>query len=286
MSISSMTNTVHTWWDRGPKDLDRPLLLIAGPCVLESPEVNMAIASTLQKSAEELGLTFVFKASFDKANRSSLQSDRGPGMHEGLAELARIRDELSVPVLTDVHEAQQAAACAEVVDILQLPAFLCRQTDLLTACGATGCPINVKKGQFLAPGEMKNVFEKLKDSGCTRMMACERGTFFGYHRLVNDFIGMGDLAELAAEFGAPFCFDVTHSTQLPGGDGTSSGGRPERASLLARAAVAAGAEAVFIECHPDPANARSDAATVQPLDAIPSLLKSLVGIREAIRVSS
>lgn len=285
MSTSSMTNTVQTWWDKGPKDLDRPLLLIAGPCVLEDPEINMAIASSLQKTADDLGLTFVFKASFDKANRSSLQSDRGPGIDEGLSELARIRKELSVPVLTDVHEARQAAACAEVVDILQLPAFLCRQTDLLTACGATGCPVNVKKGQFLAPGEMKNVFEKLKDSGCTRMMACERGTFFGYHRLVNDFVGMGDLAELAAEFGAPFCFDVTHSTQLPGGDGTSSGGRPERAELLARAAVAAGAEAVFIECHPDPQHARSDAATVQPLDAIPSLLKSLVGIREALRTS-
>jgi 2-dehydro-3-deoxyphosphooctonate aldolase (KDO 8-P synthase) len=223
----------------------------------------------------------VFKASFDKANRSSIHSDRGPGMEAGLRQLAAIRERFDVPVLTDVHEAAQANPVAEVVDILQVPAFLCRQTDLLAACGSTGTAVAVKKGQFLSPAEMRNVFEKLREVGAARVMATERGTFFGYHRLVNDFIGLGDMAEIAAEFGAPTCFDATHSTQLPGGGGTMSGGRPERAPLLARAAVAAGVDAIFLETHPDPASARSDRATVLPISTVPGLLGTLVAIREA-----
>jgi 2-dehydro-3-deoxyphosphooctonate aldolase (KDO 8-P synthase) len=272
---------LHAWWDRGAAVPDRPLLVIAGPCVLESDEINHRIAATLVEACHAAGATLVFKASFDKANRSSIHSDRGPGMEAGLRQLAAIRERFDVPVLTDVHETAQAAPVAEVVDILQVPAFLCRQTDLLAACGATGTAVAVKKGQFLSPAEMRNVFEKLREVGAARMMATERGTFFGYHRLVNDFIGLGDLAEIAAEFSAPTCFDATHSTQLPGGGGTMSGGRPERAPLLARAAVAAGVDAIFLETHPDPASARSDKATVLPLDAVPALLRTLVAVRRA-----
>ena len=270
------------WWDQGGRVPGRPLLVMAGPCVLESAETNFQIAETLVEATANAGMPFVFKASFDKANRSSIHSDRGPGLEEGLSALDEIRTRFDVPVLTDVHEPAQAEACGEVVDMLQVPAFLCRQTDLLAACGGTGRPVAVKKGQFLSPAEMRNVLEKLRDAGCPRMMATERGTFFGYHRLVNDFIGLGDLQELAEEFNAPVCFDVTHSTQLPGGSGTTSAGRPERAPLLARAAVAAGVDAVFIECHPDPAKARSDASTVMPLDSVPALLSTLSGIRAAV----
>lgn len=282
MADSRPLTAVREWWDQGARNPERPLLLIGGPCVLEDRDVNRHIAQTLQAAAAANNMAFIFKASFDKANRSSMRSQRGPGLEHGLAELSEIREDLGVEVLTDVHEAGQAAQCAAVVDVLQVPAFLCRQTDLLAACAATGKPVNVKKGQFLAPEEMRNVLEKLRDSGCTRMMTTERGTFFGYNRLVNDFIGMGDLAELGAEFGAPLCFDVTHSTQLPGGEGTASGGRPDRAQLLAQAAVAAGAEAIFIECHPDPTSAKSDAATMLALDAIPSLLNTLAAIRSVV----
>ena len=273
---------LEAWWDQGGRVPGRPLLVMAGPCVLESAETNLQIAETLVEAAANAGMPFVFKASFDKANRSSIHSDRGPGLDAGLSALDAIRSRLGVPVLTDVHEPAQAEACGEVVDMLQVPAFLCRQTDLLVACGRTGRPVAVKKGQFLSPAEMRNVLEKLRDAGCPRMMATERGTFFGYHRLVNDFIGLGDLQDLADEFDAPVCFDVTHSTQLPGGSGTTSAGRPERAPLLARAAVAAGVDAVFIECHPDPANAKSDASTVMPLDSVPALLTTLSGIRAAV----
>ena len=273
---------LHDWWDQGAVRPDRPLLVIAGPCVLESDQVNDRIADTLARACEDAGATFVFKASFDKANRSSIHSDRGPGIDAGLRQLAAIRERFDVPVLTDVHEPAQAAPVAEVADILQVPAFLCRQTDLLAACGATGTAVAVKKGQFLSPAEMRNVFEKLRESGATRTMATERGTFFGYHRLVNDFVGLGDLAEIAAEFDAPLCFDATHSTQLPGGGGSMSGGRPERAPLLARAAVAAGVEAIFLETHPEPAEARSDKATVLPLDRIAPLVDTLVRIRRTL----
>ena len=273
---------LHAWWDRGASDPTRPLLVIGGPCVLENDEMNHRIADGLRSACEAVGATFVFKASFDKANRSSIHSDRGPGLTAGLRQLATIRNAFDVPVLTDIHEAAQAGPAAEVVDLLQIPAFLCRQTDLLAACGSTGAAVAVKKGQFLSPAEMRLVLEKLRESGCRRMMATERGPFFGYHRLVTDFIGLGDLTEIAADFAAPVCFAVTHSTQLPGGDGTTSAGRPERAPLLARAAVAAGVEAVFLETHPDPPSARSDKATVLPLDTVPELLASLTRVRTAI----
>jgi 2-dehydro-3-deoxyphosphooctonate aldolase (KDO 8-P synthase) len=256
------------------------LLLIAGPCVLEDDAVNLRIASFLAEHCLQLGIDFIFKGSFDKANRSSVRSSRGPGLEEGLARLRRVRETLGVPVLTDIHEASQAAAAAESVDLLQIPAFLCRQTDLLAAAAATGRPVNVKKGQFMAPAEMEQAIAKVRESGGRRILLTERGTFFGYHRLVNDFVGLGDLMELGAAHDCPICFDVTHSTQLPGGTGTASGGRPERAELLARAAVAAGVPAVFIECHPDPAAAPSDASTMQPLAAMPQLLGRLAALRQ------
>ena len=195
-----------------------------------------------------------------------------------MAELARIRDELRVPVTTDVHEPDQAEIVKEVVDLLQVPAFLCRQTDLLLACAATGKPVNVKKGQFLSPQDMRHVIAKLQQGGCERIMLTERGTFFGYHRLVNDFIGLGDLMAL----GPPVCFDVTHSTQLPGAGHDATAGRPERAPLLARAAVAAGVDAVFLECHPQPLAALSDASTMLALEAMPKLLDHLAAIRELV----
>ncbi len=254
-----------------------PLLLIGGPCVLEDPATNSRIGTVLRDACAGLGLGFVFKASFDKANRSSIRSARGPGLREGLAELRRLREELQVPITTDVHQPDQAGPAAEVADLLQVPAFLCRQTDLLLACAATGRPVNVKKGQFISPKEMEHVTAKLKQGGCDQVMLTERGTFFGYHRLVNDFLGMGDLMEI----GCPVCFDVTHSTQLPGA-AEKSGGRPERAALLARAAVAAGVHAVFVECHPRPERALSDASTCQPLSQMEEFLRPLVAIRGAL----
>lgn len=253
------------------------MTVIAGPCVLESREINDRIAQSLRETCARLGLTFVFKASYDKANRSSIRSSRGPGMSDGLDELKRIRDDFDVPVTTDVHEPEQAVHAAKVVDLLQVPAFLCRQTDLLLACADTGRPVNVKKGQFLSPAEMRHVIDKLREGGCRDIMLTERGTFFGYHRLVNDFVGLGDLMDL----GQPVCFDVTHSTQLPGAAATSTAGRPDRADLLAKAAVAAGVDAVFIECHPSPNDSSSDASTMQPLDRIPALLERLVAVRNA-----
>ncbi|MCC6906345.1 MAG: 3-deoxy-8-phosphooctulonate synthase [Phycisphaerales bacterium] len=254
---------------------DQPLCIIAGPCVLESAELGRHIGETLKAVCDRLGLSYIFKASFDKANRSSITSKRGPGVAQGLADLARLRDRLGVPVTTDIHEPAQAALAAEYVDLLQIPAFLCRQTDLLAAAGATGKAVNVKKGQFLSPAEMKHVVRKLDESGCTQMMLTERGTFFGYHRLVNDFIGLGDLMEI----GPPVCFDATHSTQLPGATETS-GGRPERAPLLARAAVAAGVPCVFLECHPEPSRGLSDASNMLRLDAVAPLLASLKALHE------
>lgn len=258
---------------------DRPLLLISGPCVLETAQINDTIAATLRDVCRSLGISFIFKASYDKANRSSYRSLRGPGMQRGLDELARIASAFAVPVTTDVHEPAQAAPAAAVADLLQVPAFLVRQTDLLRACAETGKPVNAKKGQFMAPAEMNHVLGKLRDAGARDIMLTERGTFFGYHRLVNDFIGVGDMMDL----GVPVCFDVTHSTQLPGGGDGVTSGRPERAAMLARAAVAAGVDAVFIECHPEPEKAGSDASTTQPLDAMPALLESLVAIHRATR---
>jgi len=259
-------------------DPGSPLLVIAGPCVLEEPGTNDQIATVLHDTCASLGLPLIFKASFDKANRTSLASPRGPGLQTGLKELARIGRTFGLPLTTDIHEAEQAARAAEVVDLLQIPAFLCRQTDLLLACAATGRAINLKKGQFLSPQEMLPAISKLREGGAPDIMLTERGTFFGYQRLVNDFIGVGDLMDT----GLPVCFDVTHSTQLPGAGAGVTAGRPERASLLLRAAVAAGVDAIFLECHPDPRNARSDGATQQPLHAVPDLLKEAAAIRSAL----
>ena len=256
----------------------RRLLLIGGPCVLESDDINRRIGQTLHYACARLGIDFCFKASFDKANRSSGKSHRGPGMQAGLDRLAKLREELACPVTSDVHEPEQCLPAAKVLDMLQVPAFLCRQTDLLMAAAETGRPVNVKKGQFMSPREMQNVVRKLSEGGCRHIMATERGTTFGYNRLVNDFIGIGDMMEL----GHPVCFDVTHSTQLPGAEGERTGGRPERAPMLARAAVAAGVHAIFLECHPTPSAALSDASTMQPLDAVPAMLATLVAIRKAM----
>jgi 2-dehydro-3-deoxyphosphooctonate aldolase (KDO 8-P synthase) len=270
-----------------------PLAIIGGPCVLESLELGMAIASLMANSCAEAGLTYIFKASFDKANRSSVSSPRGPGLERGLSWLARIRDELDLPITTDIHEPAQAEPVAAVVDLIQIPAFLCRQTDLLHAAGQAaanhGRGVNVKKGQFLSPAEMKGPVKKLAEAGCSNVMMTDRGTFFGYHRLVNDFIGLGDLMELevdAADGAAapvPVCLDCTHSTQLPG-LGEQSGGRRERAPLLARAGVAAGVHAIFLECHPQPEVSMSDSATIMSLADVPELLDQLARLRCAINV--
>jgi len=260
----------------------QPLLVIAGPCVLEDEATNEKIGGVLAEACGRLGLSYVFKASFDKANRSSIHSPRGPGLERGLVELARLGRLLGTPVLTDIHEPEQAGPAAEVAACLQIPAFLCRQTDLLVAAGRTGRAVNVKKGQFMAPAEMGHVVAKLREAGCAEVMLTERGTFFGYHRLVNDFIGLGDLMELEPESGPAICFDVTHSTQLPGAAGTGTAGRPERAGLLARAAVAAGVDALFLECHPDPPRAFSDAATALPLTVAVELLEAAAAIRRVV----
>ncbi len=259
---------------------ERPLTIIAGPCVAESRDLCLTVGQALRDRCLRLGLGYVFKASFDKANRSSIRSDRGPGIDQGLRLLESVRDTLGVPMTTDIHEPEQARLAGYVVDLLQVPAFLCRQTDLLVAAAKTGKAVNVKKGQFLSPDEMRQVVSKLTEAGADRagIVLTERGTFFGYHRLVNDFVGLGDLMEL----GWPVCFDVTHSTQQPGGEGERSGGRPERAPLLARCAVAAGVAALFIETHPDPPSARSDAATMLPLDRALELLDELARLHHAM----
>ena len=264
----------------------RPLAVIAGPCTLESTEMGLAIGTLVRDACAQLGLAYVFKASFDKANRSSIASPRGPGVEAGLEGLAHIRETLGVPVTTDIHTPEQADAAARVVDVLQIPAFLCRQTDLLLAAGRAaaehGRAVNVKKGQFVSPPEMAGPVRKLAEAGCVNTLLTQRGTFFGYNRLVNDFIGVGDMMALDAPGGPPpVCFDVTHSTQLPG-SGAQTGGRPERAPILARAAVATGVHAVFIECHPNPREALSDGATQLPLSGMPALLASLARVREAI----
>lgn len=267
-----------------------PLAIIGGPCTLESHELALAVGTRLRDRCEALSLGYIFKASFDKANRSSVRSARGPGLDDGLATLARLREELGVPVTTDLHDASQAGAVAEAVDMLQIPAFLCRQTDLLFAAGEAaarfGRAVNVKKGQFLSPGEMVGPIRKLAEAGCENTLVTERGTFFGYHRLVNDFTGLGDLMELdcTALGGAgspPVCFDVTHSTQLPG-SGEQTGGRPDRAPLLARAATSAGVHALFIEAHPDPKRALSDGATQLTIEAAERVLDEVAALRRAL----
>jgi 2-dehydro-3-deoxyphosphooctonate aldolase (KDO 8-P synthase) len=252
--------------------LGHPLFLIAGPCVVESEALQVDVAGRLKETCTALGIPFVFKSSYDKANRSSHASFRGPGMHEGLRILAEVRRQVGVPVLTDVHAVDEIAAVAAVVDVLQTPAFLCRQTDFIQAVASAGKPVNIKKGQFLAPDDMLQVVAKAKAaSGADNVMVCERGATFGYHNLVSD---MRSLAIMRAT-GCPVVFDATHSVQLPGGQGTASGGQREFVPVLARAAVAAGVAGVFMETHPDPARALSDGPNAWPLDRMRSLLEVL-----------
>jgi len=255
-----------------------PLALIAGPCVIESRAHTLRMAEAIQKICRDRAVPFVFKASFDKANRSSIDSFRGPGLEEGLAILGAVRSTLDLPVLSDIHLPEQARAAGEVLDCVQVPAFLCRQTDLLVAAAHTGRCVNVKKGQFMSPEEMANVAVKLGESGCDNFTFTERGTFFGYNRLVNDMTSIDRMRTLA-----PVVFDATHSCQLPGGAGTSSGGQRKYVGTLAAAAVAAGADALFMEVHDDPDNARSDPATVYPLGQLGALLDRLSRIADAVR---
>jgi 2-dehydro-3-deoxyphosphooctonate aldolase (KDO 8-P synthase) len=259
----------------------QPLVLIAGPCVIESVAVAEHVAGTMKEMCGQLGISYVFKASYDKANRTSVAGFRGPGRDEGLSMLGAIGAAFGLPVLTDIHETADAAVVAEHVDVLQIPAFLCRQTDLLLAAAATGKAINVKKGQFLAPWDMKNVVEKLRSGGSHNVLVTERGTSFGYNTLVVDYRGLPQLRTSSA----PVIFDVTHSVQQPGGQGTSSGGQREYAGALARAAVAVGVDGLFMETHPDPDKAPSDGPNMIPLHRMKPLLEQLLLIRGAVAVS-
>lgn len=259
-----------------------PLTLIAGPCVIESRDLALQVAEEVKAITDRLGIHYVFKASYDKANRSSGGSFRGPGVEEGLAVLAEVKQQLGLPVLTDIHESQQAAPVAEVVDVLQIPAFLCRQTDLLLAAAAatrgTDKVINVKKGQFLAPWDMAQVVKKLREAGVENLWLTERGSSFGYNTLVVDYRGLPQLQEL----GCPVIFDATHSVQQPGGKGTSTGGQREFVAPLARAAVAVGVDGLFMEVHPDPDQALSDGPNMVPLHRLEPLLRQLLEIRSAL----
>jgi 2-dehydro-3-deoxyphosphooctonate aldolase (KDO 8-P synthase) len=257
--------------------------LIAGPCVLEDDALNIAVAEALARLSSDLALPIVFKASFDKANRSSMRSGRGPGLEAGLRQLGRVRAEAGLPVLTDVHEEGQCAEVGEVVDVLQIPAFLCRQTDLLLAAGATGRAVNVKKGQWMAPDEMRGAVEKVRSAGAAGCAVTERGTFFGYGNLVVD---MRSFPSLRSACGVPTVFDGTHSVQRPGIGGGVSGGEPHFIPSLVRAAIAAGADALFLEVHPDPARAPSDASNMLPLDRLRPLVEEVLAIREAIGADS
>ena len=265
--------------------LDRPFFLIAGPCVVESEDLQLRTADRLKAIAERLGIFFIFKSSFDKANRSSDKSFRGPGMDEGLKVLAKVREEVGVPVLTDVHDIPQIAPVAEVADVLQTPAFLARQTDFIHAVAASGKPVNIKKAQFMAPHDMVNVVGKARNAAQAAgvnentIMVCERGTSFGYNNLVSD---MRSLA-IMRETGCPVVFDATHSVQLPGGQGTSSGGQREFVPVLARAAIATGVSGLFMETHPDPANAKSDGPNAWPLDRMEPLLETLVALDRTVK---
>ncbi len=256
----------------------QPLLLIGGPCALESPELARRVAGTMQEICARLGISYVFKASFDKANRTSLDAYRGPGLEEGLATLARIRAEIGVPVISDIHDVSQVKAAAEVLDILQIPAFLCRQTDLLTAAAGTGKPVNVKKGQFVSPWDMQYAVNKLRGAGGRKIMLVERGASFGYNNLVVDMRSL----PVMRSFGCPVIYDATHSVQLPGGAGGSSGGQREFIVPLARAAIATGIDGVFMEIHPEPEKALCDGPNSIPLDEMESVLVQLQRIREAL----
>jgi len=255
-----------------------PLALMAGPCVIESLEHCLLVGEAARRVCESLGIPFVFKASFDKANRSSLESFRGPGLEEGLKILARVRSRLGVPVLSDIHEPSQAAAAGQVLDVIQIPAFLCRQTDLLVAAARTGRPVNIKKGQFVAPEQMRLAVDKVRQAGNSQVMVTERGTFFGYGRLVNDFAGLSLMRQFA-----PVIFDATHSCQLPGGGGSVTGGQREMVPVLARAAAAVGVDALFMEVHDRPDQAKSDAATVWPVDRLRGVLEACLKAAEAAR---
>jgi 2-dehydro-3-deoxyphosphooctonate aldolase (KDO 8-P synthase) len=265
--------------------LDKPIFLIAGTCVIESRELAIEVAGTLKEITSSLGIPFIYKSSFDKANRSSGKSFRGPGMEKGLQILADVRKEIGVPVLTDVHTEEEIPEVASVVDVLQTPAFLCRQTDFINACARSGKPVNIKKGQFLAPGDMKNVIDKARaaarEAGLNEdnFMACERGASFGYNNLVSD---MRSLA-IMRESNCPVVFDATHSVQLPGGQGTSSGGQREHIPVLSRAAVAAGIAGLFMETHPNPAVAMSDGPNAMPLGRMKELLTTLVQIDRVVK---
>ncbi len=265
--------------------LDKPIFLIAGTCVIESRQMAMDTAGMLKEITSALGIPFIYKSSFDKANRSSGASFRGPGMEKGLEILADVRREIGVPVLTDVHDEEMIPHVASIVDVLQTPAFLCRQTDFINACARSGKPVNIKKGQFLAPGDMKNVIDKARaaarEAGLPEdnFMACERGASFGYNNLVSD---MRSLA-IMRESNCPVVFDATHSVQLPGGQGTSSGGQREHIPVLSRAAVAAGIAGLFMETHPDPSKAMSDGPNAVPLGRMKELLTTLVDIDRIVK---
>ena len=265
--------------------IGQPFFLIAGPCVVESEQLQMDVAGALKEMTRSLGIPFIFKSSYDKANRSSGSTFRGPGMQRGLEILAKVKRELGVPILTDVHSEAEIASVAAVVDVLQTPAFLCRQTDFIHAVAQSGLPVNIKKGQFLAPHDMKNVIDKARAAARAKglpednFMACERGTSFGYNNLVSD---MRSLA-IMRETGAPVVFDATHSVQLPGGQGTSSGGQREFVPVLARAAIAVGVAGVFMETHPDPMNAMSDGPNAVPLKHMRALLEQLVSLDRVVK---
>lgn len=259
--------------------LDSPLFVMAGPCVIEDEQICLDIAKRLVEISSKTGIAMIFKASFDKANRSSIESFRGPGLKKGLEILAEVRKQTALPVMTDIHEASQAKPASQVVDCLQIPAFLCRQTDLLCACAETNKPVSVKKGQFLSPEEMKNVVDKIRACGNEKIMLAERGTFFGYNRLVNDMTAINIMKGL----GCPVIFDATHSTQQPGGLGNASAGRREMAPILAKAAVASGANGLFLEVHPNPEKAKSDAACIMPIDWMEDILKTCKQIFDIVR---
>jgi 2-dehydro-3-deoxyphosphooctonate aldolase (KDO 8-P synthase) len=259
--------------------IERPLFLIAGPCVIESEALIVDVAGRLRELTAALGMPFIFKASFDKANRTSRSSFRGPGIDAGLQALATVRKQIGVPVLTDVHEDTPLAEVAEVVDVLQTPAFLCRQTNFILSVASQGKPVNIKKGQFLSPWEMQNVVDKAHSAGNSRILVCERGFSFGYNNLVSD---MRSLAIMRAT-GCPVVFDATHSVQLPGGRGESSGGQREFVPVLARAAVAAGVAGLFMETHPNPAQALSDGPNAWPLDRMAPLLRTLAELDQVVK---
>lgn len=257
---------------------NQPLLLLAGPCVLESGEMGWEIAREMREITSRLGISYVFKASFDKANRTSLDSFRGPGLEEGLRQLGRIRDEIGVPVVSDIHDVSQVELAADCLDILQIPAFLCRQTDLLVAAAKSGKTVNLKKGQFVSPWDMSHAVNKLKGAGCDRVILTERGAAFGYNNLVVDMRSL----PVMRSHGCPVIYDATHSVQLPGGLGGKSGGQREFIPPLTRAAMAAGIDGLFMEVHPDPDKALCDGPNSWPLDQMESLLKQLLAVREAV----